>query len=384
VTEQPSATPETAVPADTRHVLVLQGGGALGAYQVGAFEALCARRFAPQWVAGISIGAINAALIAGNTLENRHRRLNEFWEKASSQATWPALPFFPAHGSETAVNEWNAGVIMLAGVPGFFKPRFPPLSFQPANDLTSLSFYDTSPLRETLEEMVDFDLINSKQGVRISVGAVNVATGEQVYFDNKGDMPVKIGPEHIMASAALPPGFPAVRIGNDYFWDGGLISNTPLDHVLKHKGCDNLLVFQLDLFSAKGVLPTSLGEIAEREKDIRFASRSEINTMKNSNLYNSGKLPPRRRHGAGSAQPAAAPEGSVTVIHLTYHSAIPEVASRDYNFSPVVIDEHRSAGKRDIERLVRRRDDIRPPRDGETMVVYELTPDDNNPLKRMQ
>ena len=129
--------------------------------------------------------------------------------------------------------------------------------------------------------MVDFDLINSKAGVRISVGAVNVATGEQVYFDNKGDDPVRIGPEHIMASAALPPGFPAVRIGQDYFWDGGLISNTPLDHVLKHKGSDNLVVFQLDLFSAKGVLPTSLGEIAEREKDIRFASRSEINTMKN-------------------------------------------------------------------------------------------------------
>jgi len=384
VTDQTSPTSETAIPADTLRVLVLQGGGALGAYQVGAFEALCARQFAPQWVAGISIGAVNAALIAGNTLENRHRRLNEFWEKASSQATWPALPFFPAHGSETAVNEWNAGVIMLAGVPGFFKPRFPPLPFQPADDLTSLSFYDTSPLRETLEEMVDFDLINSKQGVRISVGAVNVATGEQVYFDNKGDMPVTIGPEHIMASAALPPGFPAVRIGNEYFWDGGLISNTPLDHVLKHKGCDNLLVFQLDLFSAKGVLPTSLGEIAEREKDIRFASRSEINTMKNSNLYNSGRLPPRSRHGAASAPPAAPPEGSVTVIHLTYHSALPEVASRDYNFSPVVIDEHRSAGKRDIERLVRRRDDITPPRDGETMVVYELTPDDNKPLTRMQ
>ena len=172
------------------------------------------------------------------------------------------------------VNEWNAGVILLAGVPGFFKPRFPPLPFQPADDLTRLSYYDTSPLRETLEEMVDFDLINSKQGVRISVGAVNVATGEQVYFDNKGDMPTVIGPEHIMASAALPPGFPAVRIGGDYFWDGGLISNTPLDHVLKHKGHDNLVVFQLDLFSARGVLPTSLGEIAEREKDIRFASRS--------------------------------------------------------------------------------------------------------------
>jgi NTE family protein len=383
VTEQPSSQiSDAGMPGDAQPVLVLQGGGALGAYQVGAFEALCACDFAPQWVAGISIGAINAALIAGNTLENRHRRLNEFWEKVSSQATWPVAPFFAAHGSETAVNEWNAGLIILAGAPGFFKPRFPPLPFQPADDLVNLSFYDTSPLRETLEQMVDFDLINSKHGVRISVGAVNVATGEQVYFDNKGDDPVTIGPEHIMASAALPPGFPAVRIGRDYFWDGGLISNTPLDHVLKHKGCDNLLVFQLDLFSAKGALPTSLGEIAEREKDIRFASRSAINTMKNRNLYNSGQLPPRTRHRANETPPAS-PEGNVTVIHLTYHSALPEVASRDYNFSPVVIDEHRSAGRRDVERLVRHRGDITPPRDGETMVVYELTPDDNHPLKRM-
>src|SRR3954468_17188815 len=170
------------MPADATPVLVLQGGGALGAYQVGAFEALCACHFAPQWVAGISIGAINAALIAGNTPENRHRRLDQFWAKVSSQAVWP---FFAAPGTDTAVNEWNAGAIMLAGVPGFFKPRFPPLPFQPADDLASLSFYDTAPLRETLTELVDFDLINSGQGPRISVGAVNVATGEQVYFDNR-------------------------------------------------------------------------------------------------------------------------------------------------------------------------------------------------------
>src|SRR5205085_7348469 len=152
-----------------------------------------------------------------------------------------------------------------------------------------------------------------------------------------------IGPEHIMASAALPPGFPAVRIGTDYFWDGGLISNTPLDHVLKHKGEESLLVFQLDLFSAKGVLPTSLGEIAEREKDIRFASRTEINTKKNKRLYNAGQLPPSHR-SAGKETPNAPPEGTVTVIHLTYHSTLPEVASRDYNFSPEAVSEHRGAG----------------------------------------
>ena len=255
----------TGLPADAQPVLVLQGGGALGSYQVGAFEALCACEFAPQWVAGISIGAINAALIAGNTPDNRHQRLNAFWDKVSSQATWPAIPWLAGDGSRTTVNEWNAGVIMLAGVPGFFKPRFPPMPFQSPDDLGALSFYDTSPLRETLEEMVDFKLINSAEGVRISVGAVNVATGQQRYFDNKGDNAVVIGPEHIMASAALPPGFPAVRIGKDYFWDGGLISNTPLDHVLKHKEHDNLLIFQLDLFSAEG----RIADLARRNRRTR-------------------------------------------------------------------------------------------------------------------
>jgi len=377
-----TSTPGTDILADAQPVLVLQGGGALGSYQVGAFEALCACNFAPQWVAGISIGAINAALIAGNTPDNRHERLTAFWDKVSSQTTLPGVPWFKDDGVRVAVNEWNAGLIMLAGVPGFFKPRFPPIPFQSPDDLTALSFYDTSPLLETLEEMVDFKLINSKEGVRISVGAVNVATGEQIYFDNKGDKPTEIGPEHIMASAALPPGFPAVKIGKDYFWDGGLISNTPLDHVLKHKGQDNLLIFQLDLFSARGVLPTSLGEIAEREKDIRFASRTEINTKKNTNLYNAGQRPPSGRRLAGTGTPGAPAEGSVTVIHLTYHSALPEVASRDYNFSPMVIAEHRSAGRRDIERVVGCRDRIKPPRKDETMVVYELTQDDKDPLKR--
>jgi NTE family protein len=379
----PTISQQAGLPVDACPVLVLQGGGALGAYQVGAFEALCGCDFAPQWVAGISIGAINAALIAGNTPENRHRRLNEFWDRASSQAAWPPFPLFVPGGSQALLNEWNAGAIMLAGVPGFFKPRFPPLPFQPADDLTALSFYDTSPLRESLEQMVDFDLINSKQGVRISVGAVNVASGEQIYFDNKGDQPRTIRPEHIMASAALPPGFPAVQIGKEFYWDGGLISNTPLDQVLKHKGPDNLLVFQLDLFSASGALPTSLGEIAEREKDIRLASRSAINTKKNRKLYNSGQLPPRTRHGAATETPPPAPEGNVTVIHLTYHSALAEVASRDYNFSPSAIGQHRSAGRRDVERLIAHRDMIHPPGPGETMVVYELSQDDHNPLQRM-
>jgi NTE family protein len=287
-----------------RRVLVLQGGGALGAYQAGAFEALCACTFAPDWVAGISIGAINAALIAGNPPDKRHAALDAFWTRVTSQVSIPAIPWDTGDIFNAAFNELNASFIAVAGVPGFFKPRVPPVMFQPKDDLTRLSIYDTEPLRETLLELVDFDLINRKDGVRLSVGAVDVQSGSQLYFDSHRDT---IGPEHIMASAALPPGFPAIKIGDSYYWDGGLASNTPLDHVMRHKGNDNLLVFQLDLFSAKGNLPTSIAEIAERGKDIRFASRTAVTAKKERKLYNAKKnsdehadrgiVPSWRRHG---------------------------------------------------------------------------------------
>ena len=153
--------------------------------------------------------------------------------------------------------------------------------------------------------------------------------------------------------------------------------------MLKHKGQDNLLIFQLDLFSAAGILPTSLGEIAEREKDIRFASRTEINTAKNEKLYNAGKLPTTGRTSAGNGNSNAPAEGTVSVIHLTYHSALPEVASRDYNFSPLAIGEHRSAGHRDIGRAMQHKEWLELPQNGETMVVYELTQDNQEPVKRM-
>lgn len=360
-----------------KRVLVLQGGGALGAYQAGAFEALSNARFEPNWVAGISIGAINAALIAGNPAEKRRERLNAFWSLVSSQVAWPAIPWDTGDAANAALNEFNAGVIVVAGVPGFFTPRVPPMPFQPKDDLTKLSIYDTAPLRETLERLVDFDLINHDSGMRISVGAVDVASGNQRYFDNKRGFhgtPDKIGPEHIMASAALPPGFPAVKIGESYYWDGGLTSNTPLEHVLRMKGDDSLLVFQLDLFSAKGRLPTSLAEITEREKDIRFASRSAVNARKDRSLYNAGK------DVSGSNTKAAT--GTVTIIHLIYQSAVPEVASRDYNFSPMAIAEHRSAGQHDIDRALSHPDWMKPPPNGEPMVEYILTEADAAPVKR--
>ena len=212
-----------------RCILVLQGGGALGAYQGGVYEALAGASQTPTWVAGISIGAINAALIAGNPPERRVARLREFWDSVSTLPCGVALPPLPdgiasIGRTRDLLNESNATIAMLFGVAGFFQPRVPAAPFQPPGTLAAISYYDTEPLRRTLEEMVDFDLINSG-AVRLSVGAVNVKTGNFLYFDSSER---KIDVHHVMASGALPPGFPPVEIDGEFYWDGGLVSNTPL------------------------------------------------------------------------------------------------------------------------------------------------------------
>ena len=255
-----------------RQVLVLQGGGALGAYQAGVFEALHHGGHNPTWLAGISIGAINAALIAGNPPERRVERLREFWELASSTVATPAL--FVSEAMRPWFSELSANWIAAMGVPGFFSPRFLPPILQPPGTPAAISFYDTAPLRSTLERLVDFDRINSDH-IRLSVGAVNVTTGNFVYFDSARQ---RIGPEHVMASGALPPGFPPVEIEGELYWDGGLVSNTPMQYVLDEEPHEDLLVFQVDLFSARGEAPRTLIEAAEREKDIRFSSRTRLNT----------------------------------------------------------------------------------------------------------
>src|SRR6202161_545847 len=275
-------------PAQAERVLVLQGGGALGSYQAGAYQALCHFDFEPAWVAGISIGAINAAIIAGNAPENRVPRLKEFWEMVSSPVPWN--PIVKGDRSRVLFNETSAALIATFGVPGFFQPRFPPAPLWPPGSPESQSYYDTAPLRATLEHLVDFDRINDLK-TRLSVGAVGVTSGNFRYFDNFEfkKLGKKIGPEHIMASGALPPGFPSIVIDGEHFWDGGIASNTPLDFVLDAEIDRDLLIFQIDLFSARGPLPVSLLEAAEREKDIRFSSRTRMNTDKNKEIHNARK-----------------------------------------------------------------------------------------------
>ena len=191
-------------------MLVLQGGGALGSYQAGAYQALCHHDFDPEWVAGISIGAINAAIIAGNDPDKRVDRLKEFWEMVSAPVPWN--PIVTGDRSRTAFNETSAALIATFGVPGFFTPRMPPAPLWPPGSPQSQSYYDTAPLKKTLERLVDFDRINDLK-TRLSVGAVGVTSGNFSYFDNVEfkKLGKKIGPEHIMASGALPPGFPVDR-----------------------------------------------------------------------------------------------------------------------------------------------------------------------------
>ena len=344
-------------------VLVLQGGGALGSYQAGVYEALLAAGEAPDWVGGISIGAINAALIAGNPPERRIERLKAFWNLTSSDLLAKPL----THGGEgrSLFNEASAAWIASAGVPGFFSPRFPPAMFAPPGTPQALSLYDTGPLRETLLKLVDFDLINSGK-VRLSVGAVNISNGNFRYFDTTTDV---IQPEHIMASGALPPGFPPIEIEGELYWDGGIVSNTPLDYVLDTNVGQNLMIFQVDLFNASGDLPKTIMDGIEREKDIRFASRTRRSTDEVMRLHKAkqaitsliAKLSPDRLNDPEVVLLTDfARETAITVVQLIYRSKHYETGSKDYEFSRVTMLDHWAAGRRDAERSLAHCQEMRP------------------------
>jgi NTE family protein len=362
-------------PPSPDRVLVLQGGGALGAYQAGVYEALEAQHMRPGWVAGISIGAINAALIAGNPPERRVQRLHEFWDMASGAVTFP-VPF-PGEEIRAFWNEMSAGWIMAFGVPGFFRPRIPPPLFNLPGSPQALSLYDTAPLRESLERLVDFDLINRRE-TRLSVGAVNIRTGNFVYFDNAKD---RIGPEHIMASGALPPGFPPVIIDGEAYWDGGIVSNTPLQYVLDEETGRDLMIFQVDLFPARGDLPRTLIEAAEREKDIRFSSRTRLNTDAAVRIHKArvalasllAKLPTTFGEDPDAAfLRALAHEPSVSIVQLIYRAKAYEGHSKDYEFSRATMTEHWASGSADVATTLNHPDWLNRPMVAGT-VTYDLT-----------
>ena len=359
-------------------VLVLQGGGALGAYQAGVYEELMRTGHAPDWIAGISIGAVNAAIIAGNPPERRVERLRAFWDLVSSQLLLG--PIGPGEQARSFFNDASASFAVLFGLPGFFEPRMPPAWAYPLGAAQSLSFYDTAPLRRTLTELVDFDLINAKK-LRLSVGAVNIRNGNFVYFDNEEQ---DIRPEHIMASSALPPGFPPVEIDGEYYWDGGLVSNTPLQFVLDEVPRPDMLVFQVDLFSARGLMPRSLFDVSEREKDIRYSSRTRLNTdfaRHNQNLRRAthrllAKLPASLREDADvKLLRSANCDAAVTIVHLIHRRKDYFTQSKDFEFSRHSIDEHWKAGGDDVRRTFRHKAWQNRSKPTDDVTVFDLTRD---------
>ncbi|MGI9024296.1 MAG: patatin-like phospholipase family protein [Burkholderiaceae bacterium] len=357
-------------------VLVLQGGGALGAYQAGIFEELTAIGAEPTWVAGVSIGAINAALIAGNALEHRIDRLREFWELVSSGPARQA-PIFD--GQRGPFNQWSATWAATFGVPGFYRPRVPPAMLQPEGTPGALSIYDAGELRSTLERLVDFDRINAKT-MRLSVGAVNIATGNSKWFDNF-DPKMTIGPEHIMASGALPPAFAPVMIDGDAYWDGGILSNTPLQYVLDERDDEKLLVVQVDLFPARGPVPANLAGVLQRHKDIMYSSRSRFTTEKIAEMQRMRgamrrlikRLPETLRDDPDlRALDSSLRSPHVDIVHLIYRQSAFESDSKDYEFSRPSMREHWAAGVADMRRTHEHLDRLEASNLDSDVTVYDL------------
>ena len=333
-------------------VLLLQGGGALGSYQAGVYQALAEAQLHPDWVAGISIGAINSALIAGNPPAKRVDRLREFWEDVSASPV--GFPYFKTIELRNEfihqfVNQVRAMNILLFGAPHFFYPRMPSAMVWPGGSADRASYYDNSPLKATLERLVDFDLINAGL-TRLSVGAVNVGTGNFTYFDSTTH---RIRPEHIIASGSLPPGFAATEIDGDFYWDGGLVSNTPLQWVLEGRPRRDTLAFQVDLWNARGALPHGLTEVDVRQKEIVYSSRTRAATDQYKNaqrlriaLANLMKQIPDEFRSSEDAKLLAqeADDKVCNIAHLIYRARRYEGIAKDFEFSRRTMEEHWKSG----------------------------------------
>ncbi len=360
--------------------LLLQGGGALGAYQGGVYEALAEAGIHPDWVAGISIGAINSAIIAGNPEKDRVSKLRQFWESITSPS-WAQVEWFrPDSVTRGIMNQLFAGEIMVKGVPGFFLPRLPVPWLQPHGTEGATSYYDTSPLYSTLERFIDFDRINADT-TRFSIGAVNVRTGNFIYFDNTTHT---IMPSHIVASGALPPGFPAVEIEGEYYWDGGLVSNTPLDWVLESRPQHDTLAFQVDLWNARGDMPCDIAKVMTRQKEIQYSSRTRANTdrFKRSQKLRYAaaslldKLPKEMQELPEVELLREASQRKVyNIIQLIYHTQGYEGDSKDYEFSRQSMEEHWKAGYYDTVRTLRHTEVLERPKGEETVFTFDIARD---------
>lgn len=361
---QRNASPPTgavAVPPYDEVCLVLQGGGALGSYQAGVYEGLADAGIRPTWISGISIGALNTAIIAGNAPDERVEALRGFWKAISQQAdiigtagAWLPAAFGFGGIARKWASMWAAGRALMEGQQGFFLPRSPMREFGRSGGPSQVSFYDTSALRATLLRFADFDRINNGD-MRVSVGAVNVRTGNLVYFDNAT---IRLEPEHFMASGALPPGFPAVEIDGEFYWDGGLVSNTPLTEIVRESQHKDTLVFQVDLWSASGALPGNFLDVSERTKDIQYSSRTRAITAfmegrrKHARLIKSllEHIPStvRDSHPLLREAQRVADGSAMNVVHLIYRNKFFEGHYKDFEFSADTMGEHWTSGRDDI------------------------------------
>ncbi len=374
-----------------RVVLLLQGGGALGAYQAGVYQALAETGLHPDRVVGISIGAINAAIIADNAPERRVDRLREFWE----EITAPAMGFDAdivglfgrGEAARALANQVSAVTVAGAGTPGFFTPRLPNPWFHPPGTIEATSYYDTRPLKATLERFVDFDRVNSDNcDTRLNLGAVNVRSGNLVYFDPGTQV---IGPEHVMASGALPPGFPAIEIEGEHYWDGGLVSNTPLQWLVTNtrvtgQRMPDALVFQVDLWSARGEFPRNLAEVATRQKEIQYSSRTRaftnflklLHRVEYSVATLLDQLPDEfKRSDEAKFLASISQRRAYNLVHLIYRPRGYEGDSKDYEFSRMSMAEHWRSGYHDAMRTLRHPEVLERAGNGHELTIFDFTGD---------
>ncbi len=336
-----------------RVAYVLQGGGSLGAYQMGVVKGLLEAGYEPDWLSATSIGAIQAAIIVGNPPNKRIERLEEFWRRV---ATYTPLDMFGELGTtQTMYNMLGTSSALLWGQPGFFSPKWYNGGLPVLGDPRSLSYYDTTPLKETLLELIDFDLLNSCP-IRLSLGSVQISTGHLIYFNN---INYRITPEHIMASAALPPGFPAIEINDELYWDGGVHSNSPLEVILEAIPADDTLCFLIDCFGGHPFIPSNMNEIDERVKDISYsthAQRTILNYMQRQKMRFAFRdlkklLTEEQLQKYGDTLDVGAPHHG-TLVHIVYSARIDKAASKDYNFGQVVINKRIETGYSDAQALL--------------------------------
>jgi len=366
-----------------RIALLLQGGGALGAYQAGAYQALAEADLHPDWVAGISIGAFNSAIIAGNPPHQRVSRLREFWETVSASPL--GIPYVKAlkpqdEFHQQIVSQAQAMNVLMFGAPNFFVPRMPPPLLWPPGSVDKASYYDNSPVNPTLARLVDFDRINSGD-MRFSVGAVEIGTGNFTYFDTTTH---KIRLDHVLASGSLPPGFPATEVDNRYYWDGALVSNTPLQWVLDSLPWLDTLAFQIDLWSARGDLPKDLIEVEVRRKEILYSSRTRAATDQYKHVQKLrvalshliSQLPAELRDGEDvKILQEVANDKVCNIVHLIYRSRKYEGIAKDFEFSRATMEDHWAAGYRNARQTLANPEVLQLPDRREGVRTFDLGDD---------